>query len=84
MGFAYITDFRYVSCVKFAMEFNGLYMCNLEFNNENIYLKPYIQSTFTQSQWYLTSPIIKFLYTKGVIVKPVIGMYGKHSRKIEY
>lgn len=29
--------------------------------------------------YYLISPVIKFLKNKGVIIKPKLGMYGKHS-----
>lgn len=42
LGFAYITDFRYVTDVQFAIKHNGLYRCQLEFNNTNKKFRPFI------------------------------------------
>lgn len=42
MGFAYITDFRYVSDVQFTITNNGLYRCDLEFTPVNIKYRAFI------------------------------------------
>ena len=36
MGFGYFTDFRYVSDVNFAMDYNGLYICECDFEGSTI------------------------------------------------
>lgn len=39
MGFVYATDIRKVSCVQFAMKYNGLYLCYIEFGINNMIYK---------------------------------------------
>jgi len=64
------------------MKYNGLYMCHIEFGNDNMIYKKLLSQQDTTDLYKVSSPMIKFLYNIGCVIKPVFGIYGKHSRGI--
>lgn len=78
-GIPYMTEFRKVTSVDFAIEHNGIYMCELPYDDLPAPIKVVLGGSYQQM---LYSNVIKFLKDRNVIVKIFGGMYGKHSKHI--
>jgi hypothetical protein len=80
-GVPYMTEFRKVTSVDFAIEHNGIYMCELPYDDLTPSIKAVLGGSYRQM---LYSNVIKFLKDRGVIVRVFGGMYGlkKHSKHI--
>ena len=77
-GVPYMTDFRKVTSVQFAIEHNGIYMCEIPYD-----VHPSIKAVLCgHHRSMLYSNVIKFLKDRNVDVKIFGGMYGKYSKHI--
>lgn len=78
MGFPFITDFREVDSLDFAIQYNGLYLVTLNDIPKNIewMLKK-------NRKYILISPMLKYLKNRGVQINVFGGMYGKHNEMVK-
>jgi len=74
MGFPYLTDYREVTDLDFAIKHNGLYLCRLDNLPANI------GWMFKKNKDYiLISAMLKYLKNRNVKIEVFGGLYGLHS-----